>query len=103
MHMYTVTELSVYMSFVISKYTSSIPCSYNAANIAWVIVLSDMNSRNPRTQRRVVCCIRGTSRKYVYGMDVIYHIYLLVLYFDCHLLSSPTYSYYDFSEQFVDI
>ena len=32
----TVTELSVYMSFRISMYTSSIPCSCNDVNIAWV-------------------------------------------------------------------
>ena len=56
----TVTELSVYMSFGSSMYTSSIPYSCNDVNIAWVCT-SQMPSRNPRTQHTVVCCIRGTS------------------------------------------
>ena len=40
---YTVTELSVYsiMSFRISMYTSSIPCSCNDVNIAWVCTESN--------------------------------------------------------------
>ena len=33
---YTVTELSVYMSFMIYMYTFYIPCSCNYVNIAWV-------------------------------------------------------------------
>ena len=37
----TVTELSVYMSFRISMYTSSIPCSCNDVNIAWVCTESN--------------------------------------------------------------
>ena len=37
----TVTELSVYMSFGISMYTSSIPCSCNDVNIAWVCTESN--------------------------------------------------------------
>ena len=37
----TVTELSVYMSFSISMYTSSIPCSCNDVNIAWVCTESN--------------------------------------------------------------
>ena len=45
----TVTELSVYMSFRISMYTSSIPSSCNYVNIACVL-LSRMPARNPRKQ-----------------------------------------------------
>ena len=37
----TVTELSVNMSFGISMYTSSIPCSCNDVNIAWVCTESN--------------------------------------------------------------
>ena len=37
----TVTELSVYMSFRMSMYTSSIPCSCNYVNIAWVCTESN--------------------------------------------------------------
>ena len=37
----TVTELSVYMSFRISMYTSSIPCSCNDVNIACVCTESN--------------------------------------------------------------
>ena len=37
----TVTELSVYMSFRISMYTSSIPCSCNDANITWICTESN--------------------------------------------------------------
>ena len=37
----TVTELSVYMSFRISIYTYSIPCSCNDVNIAWVCIESN--------------------------------------------------------------
>ena len=37
----TVTELSVYMFFRISMYTSSIPCSCNDVNIAWVCTESN--------------------------------------------------------------
>ena len=37
----TVTELSVYMSFRISIYTSSISCSCNDVNIAWVCTESN--------------------------------------------------------------
>ena len=37
----TVTELSVYTSFRISMYTSSIPCSCNDVNIAWVCTESN--------------------------------------------------------------
>ena len=36
-----VTELSVYMSFRISMYTSSIPCSCNDVNVAWVCTESN--------------------------------------------------------------
>ena len=37
----TVTDLSVYVSFRISMYTSSIPCSCNDVNIAWVCIESN--------------------------------------------------------------
>ena len=37
----TVTELSVYMSFMIYMYTSSIPCSCNDVNVAWVCTESN--------------------------------------------------------------
>ena len=37
----TVTELSVYMSFRISMYSSSIHCSCNGVNIAWVCTESN--------------------------------------------------------------
>ena len=37
----TVTELSVYMSFRISMYTYSIPCSCNDVSIAWVCTESN--------------------------------------------------------------
>ena len=37
----TVTELFVYMSFRIYMYTSSIPCSCNDVNIAWVCTESN--------------------------------------------------------------
>ena len=57
----TVTELSVYMSFRISMYTSSIPCSCNDVNILLGFVRSQMPFRNPRMQHTVECCIRGTS------------------------------------------
>ena len=38
----TVTKLSVYMYFSISMYTSSIPCSCNYVNIAWVCTWFDV-------------------------------------------------------------
>ena len=41
----TATELSVYMSFRISMYTSSIPCSCNDVNIAWVCTESNAFSQ----------------------------------------------------------
>ena len=45
-------------------YTSSIPCSCNDVNIAWVCTeMYRMPSRNPRKQHTVVCCIHGTSLK----------------------------------------
>ena len=56
----TVTELSVYMSFRIYMYTSSIPSSCNDVNIAG-FVLNRMPSRNPRKQHTMVCCIHLTS------------------------------------------
>ena len=56
----TIIELSVYMSFRISMYTSSIPCSGNDVNIDG-FVLNRMPSRNPRKQHTVVYCIHGTS------------------------------------------
>ena len=40
----SVTELSVYMSFGTSMYTSSIPCSCNEVNIAWVCIESNVFS-----------------------------------------------------------
>ena len=45
---YTVTELSVYMSFRISMYTSSIPCSCNDINIAWVCTESNAFSKSTK-------------------------------------------------------
>ena len=42
-------------------YASSIPC-FAMMSVSRGIVLSQMPSRNPRTQHTVVCCIRGLRR-----------------------------------------
>ena len=44
----TVTELSVYMSFMIYMYTSSIPSSCNDVNIAWVCTESNAFSQSTK-------------------------------------------------------
>ena len=54
----TVTELSVFQDFYVRIFYSLF---FAMMSVSRGIVLSQMPSRNPRTQHTVVCCIRGTS------------------------------------------
>ena len=76
------------MSFRMSMYTSSIPCSCNDVNIAWVCTES-----NALTHERKCCYVvfAAVLFKFVYGMYVICRSRVLApksCLVDFHLVSS---------------